>query len=85
MEFSPPGKEFWQIVGRKSEESSAEEDHGGVGDRGQQGTDRPQAPLRPQCPRLHGRQDQGGETAGEKYILAATNFQTTIVILYIHY
>ena len=53
-------------MGREGEESPAEEDHGGVGDRGQQGADRPQAALRPQCPRLHGRQDQGGETVGEK-------------------
>ena len=56
-------------MGRKSPEGSAEEDHGGVGDRGHQGTDRPQTALRSQRPRLHGRQDQSGETPGEKYLL----------------
>ena len=56
-------------MGREGQESPAEEDHGGVGHRGHQGADRPQAALRPQCSRLHGRQDQGGETAGEKFPL----------------
>ena len=56
-------------MGREGQESPAEEDHGGVGHRGQQGADRQQAALCPQRPRLHGRQDQGGETAGEKHIL----------------
>ena len=56
-------------MGREGQESPAEEDHGGVGDRGHQGTDRPQTALRSQRPRLHGRQDQSGEAAGEKYFL----------------
>ena len=56
-------------MGREGQESPAEEDHGGVGDRGHQGTDRPQTALRSQRPWLHGRQDQSGEAAGEKYIL----------------
>ena len=42
---------------------------GAGGALGQQGADREQAPLRSQCPRLHGRQDQGGETTGEKCLL----------------
>ena len=71
-------------MGRESTESFAEEDHGGVGDGRHQGADRQQAAHRSQCPRLHGCQDQGGETAGEKCILNARNFQSIIVIFYIH-
>ena len=65
-------------MGRKGPKGSAEEDHGGVDHCRQQGTDRPQTPLGSERPRVYGRQDQSGETPGEKYLLRiinATNFQ----------
>ena len=63
------GQEFRLALDGESQEGGAEEADGGVGGEGGEGADGPPPSLRPQPSRLHGRQDQGGETAGEKCLL----------------